>query len=91
MGVIVKYTCKHCDFVADEVFVGPGMVSYIEPVLCQDCGSVSSCAIDEQTRKLVEKYAHCKNCDSSNLIVWNRKCPKCGLFGVDEECVGMWD
>lgn len=91
MGVIVNYTCKHCGFIADEVFVGPGWASTQVPVLCQDCGRVSSTAIDDRTNTLVEKYATCRHCGSKNIVVWDNKCPRCGSEDFDEECVGMWD
>lgn len=91
MGVIVKYICKHCDFVADDVCVGPGMICYQEPVMCKDCGNVMSTSIDEVTRTILPQYSHCRKCESPNLVLWNYRCPKCGSTAIDEETVGMWD
>lgn len=91
MGVIVKYSCEHCDFVADEVFVGPGWAVTQGTFRCQDCGNVISAPIDERTNTILPKYSHCKTCNSTNLVPWDRNCPKCGSDEIDEEVVGMWD
>lgn len=91
MGVIVKYTCQHCGVIADDIMLGPGMISYQEPVICRDCGHIMSTGIDEATRTILPQYAHCRKCDSTNLVIWDRKCPKCGSSAVDEDAVGMWD
>lgn len=91
MGVIVNYTCKHCGFVADEVFVGPGWATTQETFLCKDCGNVSSAPIDERTSTILPKYSHCNKCNGTNLVPWNGKCPRCGSTDIDEEAVGMWD
>lgn len=90
MGVIVKYI-KHCSFVADEVFIGHGIMCYQEPVICKDCGNVMSTSIDEATRTILPQYSHCKKCGGPNLVLWDSRCPKCGSTSIDEETVGMWD
>lgn len=91
MGVIVKYTCKHCGFVADDVFIGPGIACYQEPVICKDCGYVMSTSINEATRTILPQYTHCKKCGGPNLVLWDYRCPKCGSTSIDEETVEMWD
>lgn len=91
MGVIVRYTCKHCGVIADDVFVGEGWASIQKSFLCKDCGSVNSAPIDDRTETIKPKFSHCKNCNSTNLIPWDGKCPKCGSTEIEEEAVGMWD
>lgn len=91
MGVIVNYTCKHCGFIADEVFLGLGWASCRKAVLCKDCGNVTSAPIDERTNTILSKYSRCIKCQGTNLVLWDGKCPKCNSAEIDEEAVGMWD
>lgn len=91
MGVIVKYKCKQCGVIADDIFLGPGWTCYQEPVICKDCGNIMSTSINESTRAILPQYAHCKRCGGSNLIIWDHKCPKCGKTEIEEDPVGMWD
>lgn len=91
MGVIVNYICKHCNFVAEDVFLGSGWAVTQKTFLCKDCGSVMSAPLDERTNTIQPTYSHCKKCNSTNLVSWDGKCPKCGSTEIDEEMAGMWD
>lgn len=91
MGVIVKYTCCHCGFVADEIFLGPGWVICLEAVLCLECGNITSAQIDEMSMTIKPGTSRCSACHSDRLVPWDHKCPKCGSPDLDEESVGMWD
>lgn len=91
MGVIVKYTCKDCGVIADDVYVGPGFISINDVFVCKDCGNVMSRTIDAKSNEIVEKDSHCPNCNSTNLVIWDRVCPKCKKQALDEELVGLWD
>lgn len=91
MGVLVKYTCKKCGVIADEVFVGPGFVAINEVFLCKDCNNVMSRVMDMKTGKIKEEYSHCPYCNSTNLVMWDHVCPKCNQTEAEDEVVGFWD
>jgi len=75
---------------SDDVYVGAGFACSHQPVVCRDCGRLSSRPVNEETGQIKEEYSHCL-CGSANLVFWDQKCPKCGSQDMNDEVVGLWD
>ena len=89
MGVLVKYNCRHCDYYVDDLAIGPGFGGDQEAVICKDCGSVESRPLDAE-KNVVAKFRKCSKCQSENLVLWDKTCPKCGSKDLEMDIYGFW-
>lgn len=89
MGKIVKFTCKKCGHVVDELFLGPGFISNQVAFECLDCHGIMSKEADDNGH-LTDDQKTCSHCNGANLVPWDGKCPNCGNK-MKGECIGLWD
>ena len=92
MGILVKYTCKKCGYVADDIAIGPSAFQNIMQavVKCTKCNNIMSRPVDADW-VVVEKYRKCSFCDCKEFVKWDGHCPQCGSIEISGEDVGWWD
>lgn len=92
MGVIVKFTCKQCGFVADDLAIGPSMFQDVlqKIVRCTGCDEIMTMPVDADN-VVLEKFRKCHKCGGTDFVIWDGVCPKCGCKDFEMEDVGWWD
>ena len=95
MGLSHSYMCKKCDIdVIASIKDVKGMNSKVLAVKCNDCKAVGDSIIElhsDNNKETKEILPSCSECNSLNVIKWDRKCPTCSTNMVDNGLFMCWD
>ena len=95
MARAIIYNCTKCDFYVTH---DPAGFSYLNRcVKCEDCGHIgdTTIAFNDRRKGMKDVEPKCRQCDSLNVIEWDKVCPNCGIkvdiHSDGEACVnGMY-
>lgn len=95
MGTSNYYTCKKCEKTVTASLVDvTGMSSKVMAVKCNDCGDIGDSTIERHTDwddEIILLSPSCNECESTNVVQWDKACPKCGDIMSDDEIALLWD
>ena len=89
MGASHFYECKKCNKTINaSLEETQGMISKVLAIKCNDCNFIGDSTIEYEDNK-VEPI--CEECNSANVIKWDKRCPTCQEFMIDKGVYFHWD
>ena len=89
MGASHLYECKKCNnTVTVSIEDTQGMNSKVLAVKCNDCKHIGDSTIELYDDKI---EPICEECNSTNVIKWDKKCPSCKELMTDKGAFIYWD
>ena len=79
MAEVIPWKCPQCDF---RVLTDSGGFRYNnETIKCKECNWVGDVAVSTtpDMKTWVKHEPVCEKCRSTNVILWDRKCPVCNI------------
>ena len=95
MGTCNYYKCDKCEETITASLVDVvGIRSKVMAVKCNECGAIGDSMIEQHTDwndEAVILTPSCSKCESTDVVKWDKTCPKCGDEMSDIGIALLWD
>lgn len=99
MGQLFNFKCSACKNVYEDrtIRISRGMRTTLQTCVCNDCktlfeiSGIEKISEEETNFNEIKKNKNCKNCNSNNYSLWDKKCPNCETEITDVTFGSLWD
>ena len=95
MGTSNHYTCQKCEITVTASLEDiSGISSKVMAIKCNDCGDIGDSTIErtfDWNNETIQSEPICNECESENVVRWDKTCPKCGDVMSNDGITLLWD